>query len=341
MSTVFKYIEFDVLSSTPKYLQLAQSVIKAIASGKLKYDEILPSINEMSFEFDISRDTAEKAYKHLKKMGVLGSVPGKGYFVKTVQVKHDAKVFLMFNKLSAHKKIIYDSFVKTLGGQATIDFYIYNNDFNLFKKILSSAGKHYTHYVIIAHFLESGENAYEILNSIPKDRLILLDKLVPGVTGEFSAVYENFEKDIYGALEAGLERLKKYEELKIIVPSYTYFPDEITRGFRRFCQQYAFGASVVNDVRQEKLSKKVAYISLMEDDLVTLIERINDSDFQIGRDIGVISYNETALKKLILQGITTFSTDFEAIGREAAKLVLDNTRKKIEVPFYLTLRPSL
>ncbi|WP_315817822.1 hypothetical protein [Paraflavitalea speifideaquila] len=42
-------------------------------------DEILPSINELSFEFEISRDTAEKGYKHLKKIGVLGSVPGKGF----------------------------------------------------------------------------------------------------------------------------------------------------------------------------------------------------------------------------------------------------------------------
>ncbi len=78
MKDFFNNIELDELSSTPKYLQLAQSVIKAIALGKIKHDEVMPSINEMSFEFDISRDTAEKSYKYLKKLGVLGSVPGKG-----------------------------------------------------------------------------------------------------------------------------------------------------------------------------------------------------------------------------------------------------------------------
>jgi len=208
MKDFLKSIELDVLSSTPKYMQLAQSVIRAIATGVIKQQDIMPSINEMSFEFDISRDTAEKSYKYLKKMGVLGSVPGKGYFVKDANVKDDIKVFLLFNKLSTHKKIIYDAFVKTLGPNAVIDFYIYNNDFNFFKRLLSNAGKHYTHFVIIAHFLESGENAYEILNTIPKEKLILLDKVVPGVGGEVSAVYENFEKDIYGALEAALESLK-------------------------------------------------------------------------------------------------------------------------------------
>src|SRR5690606_27856967 len=248
MKDFFKYIELDVLSSTPKYLQLAQSIIKAIATSKIKKDDVLPSINEMSFELDISRDTAEKTYKYLKKLGVLGSVPGKGYYVKNSEVKNDIKVFLLFNKLSAHKKIIYDSFVKTLGDNAVIDFYIYNNDFNLFKRLLINAGRHYSHFVIIAHFLESGENAYEILNTIPKEKLILLDKLVPGVSGEFSAVYENFETDIYCALEKAIDSLKKYETLKIIVPSYTYFPDEITKGFKRFCHEYAFADAVVNDI---------------------------------------------------------------------------------------------
>ncbi len=77
-----------------------------------------------------------------------------------------------------------------------------------FKRLLTNAGRHYSHFVIIAHFLESGENAYEILNTIPKEKLILLDKLVPGVSGDFSAVYENFESDIYGALEDAVGSLK-------------------------------------------------------------------------------------------------------------------------------------
>ncbi len=341
MRDFFENIELDELSSTPKYLQLANAVIQAITLGKIKQGDVIPSINEMSFQFDISRDTAEKSYKYLKKLGVLGSVPGKGYFVKTADRKSDTRVFLMFNKLSAHKKIIYDSFVKTLGETAVIDFYIYNNDFNFFKRLLSNAGDHYSHFVIIAHFLESGENAYEILNTIPKDKLILLDKLVPGVSGEFSAVYENFEEDIYRALEKALEKLQKYETVKIIVPSYTYFPAEITNGLKRFCHEYAFTAAVVHDICKEKVEAGTVYISLMEDDLVSLIEKIRSTDLKIGEDVGVISYNETPLKKLLLQGITTFSTDFEEMGRQAAQLILDATKKQVEIPFHCRLRPSL
>lgn len=42
---------------------------------------MLPSINDLSYELEIARETAEKAYRYLKQLGVIGSVPGKGYFI--------------------------------------------------------------------------------------------------------------------------------------------------------------------------------------------------------------------------------------------------------------------
>ena len=191
---IYKYLQIDDYSATPKYVQLANSIIKAIGEDRIKMNDTLPSINELSFEFEISRDTVEKCYKHLKNTGILGSVPGKGYFIKSNAVGNKLRVFLLFNKLSEHKKIIYDAFSGALGEQATIDFYIYNNDFSLFKSLLANAKEAYSYYVIITHFNESSENAYEILDTIPKDKLLLLDKLVPDVKGNFAAVYENFEK---------------------------------------------------------------------------------------------------------------------------------------------------
>ena len=83
------------------------------------------------------------------------------------------------------------------------------------------------------------------------------------------------------------------------------------------------------------------YINLMDDDLVTLIEKIIVSKLKIGKEIGVISYNETPLKKIILNGITTISTDFEAMGIEAANIVKKGIKTKTEVPFRLTPRASL
>ncbi len=339
--SLFKYLEIDYYSATPKYLQLANSIIKAVHEGKIKKDEVLPSINELSFEFDISRDTAEKGYKHLKKIGILGSVPGKGYYVKNVDVHQEFKIFLLFNKLSTHKKIIYDSFVSSLGDDASIDFYIYNNDYEQFKKIINNRQKDYTHYVIITHFLDGGDDVHEIINGFPKEKLILLDKLVPGVTGSFGAIYENFEKDIYNALEEALPKLSKYDTIKIIFPEDTYYPQDILKGYYKFCKQYTFNYQVVNDIASDKINKGDVFINLKEGDLIVLIDKILEAKLQVGKDVGIISYNETPWKKYTLNGITTISTDFVKMGEMAANMILQHTNSQQELPFKLRLRDSL
>lgn len=335
------YIQVDEYSSTPKYLQLTNSILSAIESGKIQNDYLLPSINELSYELDISRDTAEKGYKYLKKIGVVGSVPGKGYYIISTDFRRTLKIFLLFNKLSSHKKIIYDAFIKALGDHVAVDFYIYNNDFNLFKKLLSNKKEDYSHYVIIPHFMEGHDHVHEVINLIPKEKLVILDKLVPGVSGEYAAVYENFENDIYNALDQAREHLGKYHTIKIIMPKRSYYPVEILKGFYRFCQQYAFTSKVVNQILTEEIAEGEVYINLMEDDLVILIERLINMKLKLGKDVGVISYNETPLKKIILDGITTISTDFRQMGEMTAKLILENSKEHLEVPFHLTLRASL
>lgn len=338
---IYRIIKIDEQSVTPKYLQLSNAVLQAIERGVVDKDYHLPSINELSYELEISRDTVEKAFRYLKSLGVIGSVPGKGYFIAKTDFKQSLKVFLLFNKLSAHKKIMYDSFAAELGEQAAIDFYIYNNDFNLFKKLLSNRKHDYTHYVIIPHFTEGGEMAAEVINAIPGGKLILLDKLISGIKGEYGAVYENFEKDIFNALKEALPQLTKYKTLKIVFPSYTYFPAEILKGFYSFCKEYAFDYKVVNKIADEPIKEGEVYINLMEDDLVVLLGKIQATKLKVGRDIGIISYNETPWKQFILHGITTISTDFKKMAKIAADMILDNKKEHVEVPFTVTLRSSL
>jgi DNA-binding transcriptional regulator YhcF (GntR family) len=341
MDYFFKFIDIDILSVTPKYLQIANSIIKAVSTGKLQDNDILPSINEFSNELDVSRDTVEKGYKHLKKIGILASVAGKGFFIKSSDPLQFYKIFLLFNKLSTHKKIIYDSFVSALGNAATIDFYIYNNDFNLFKELIKKSVDHYTHYVIIPHLTQDAETFADVLHMIPPGKLILMDKTIHTMEGQCSTVSEDFQHDIYNALKSALQQLAKYQTIKIIFPSYTYHPKEILTGFYNFCIEHAFEHAIIHDINKESIEAGTVYLSLMEDDLVTLIEKIIDCKMEVGKDVGVISYNDTPLKKIILNGITTVSTDFKFMGKTAAELILNKKQANVAVPFYLTLRNSL
>lgn len=337
----FENIEINEFSPTPKYLQLVNGVLTAIENGQIKNGTILPSINEVSCSLEIARDTAEKGYKHLKHLKVLDSVPGKGYFVINTNVRQQLKIILLFNKLSPHKKIIYDAFVEAIGTDALIDLYIYNNDFSSFKKILNNQRDNYSHYVIIPHFIDHVKEAADIINRLPKEKLILLDKILPDVTGNFGAVYENFEKDLYNVLSKAKVNLSKYQTIKLIFPNGSYYPTEIIRGFNKFCLKNGFFSKIVTDISRELISKGDVYINLMEDDFITLVERLIKMKLSLGTDVGVISYNETPIKKLILNGITTISTDFYQMGKMAASIILENSRKQMEVPFNLVFRPSL
>ncbi|MFN7119889.1 MAG: GntR family transcriptional regulator [Saprospiraceae bacterium] len=335
-------IQINEHSKTPKYKQIIQSILASIEKGKLRERDRLPSVNRLLIQFDISRDTVVKAYEELKERGVIESVPGKGYYVKSTHLQRKAKVFLLFNKLSAHKQIIYDAFAKTLGDQASIDFFIYHNNYRLFKEwILEHKDGDYTHFVIIAHFLDGGADLKEVINQIPKEKLILLDKKIEGITGQYAAVYQDFAKDIYDALTQALDLLQKYDTIKIIFPDYTYHAREMLTGFKRFCSEYAFHFAIVNDIAQEPIHKNEAYINLMEDDLVILIKKVKSLGYKVGKDVGIISYNETPLKEILLDGITVMSTDFQKLGETAARMVLDNTREHIANPFYLVVRQSL
>ncbi len=338
---LMQHIVVDEYSSTPKYIQLANSILNAIESGKLKKGDLVPSINELSTELEISRDTAEKGYRYLKKLEVLESVPSKGYYIAKSDFKQTLKIVLFFNKLSFHKKVIYDAFIKAIGEYAEVDFYIYNNDFRLFKKLLTNNPKEYSHFVIIPHFLEGGENAHDIINTIPKQKLVILDKKIPGIEGQYAGIFENFEKDIYEALNQARPQLAKYHTIKLVFPQNSYFPREIVRGFYEFCQQFAFTKKIVNNISEEPINTGEVFINLMEDDLAILIERVISLNLVIGKEVGIISYNETPLKKIILNGITTISTDFELLGKLAAEMILEKSTEHVEVPFSLRLRASL
>jgi len=64
-------LEIDANRRTPKYLQIANSITKAIKQGKYKKGDRIFSINELSNECFLSRDTVQKAYDLLEKERII------------------------------------------------------------------------------------------------------------------------------------------------------------------------------------------------------------------------------------------------------------------------------
>ena len=337
------FIKLDNYSSTPKYQQIFNSITQGIEDGNIEAGARLPSIPEICSNFDIAKKTVEKAYRMLKDKGIIEAVHGKGHYVKTARVRQRRRIFLIFNKLSRHKKIIYDQFVRELGDDVAIDFYVYHNEFQLFREMITNPNHRvvYSNYVIIPHFLSSAHKAKEIINQLPKHKLLILDKLVEGIEGNYAAVYQNFEKNIYDALHELRSRIKEYDKVNLIFPYDTYQPRDIIWGFQRFCVDTDMPHEVINDIETHDLKRREVYITLMEEDLVNLIKKTKQLDYQPIRDVGIISYNENPIKEILLNGITVISTDFEEMGRAAARQIIEGRTDHIENPFRVIVRNSL
>ncbi|WP_374163412.1 substrate-binding domain-containing protein [Arcticibacter sp. MXS-1] len=334
-------IRVDSYSATPKYLQLANSILRAIESGELKRNIRLPSLNELTCYLEISKETAEKGYRYLQELGVLNSIPGKGHYVADAGIKSDQRILLLLNKLSAEKKLFYDSFTEHIDATVPIDFYVYNNDFSLFKKLISNRKTYYSHYVIMPHFIGHADEAGKVISTLPADKLIVLDRRLDGLTQRSACIYEDFREDIYSGLEKTADRMRKYELLNLVFPVQSYFSRSIVDGFRKYCSQYGFKGQILNKLDSISMNRGEVYICLTEGDLVTLIEKLERSGLRAGEDVGIISYNETPLKKYILNGITTISTNYREMGRLAADMITRNYRAHVALPFHVVLRKSL
>ncbi len=333
-------------SRTPKYLQVVNLILEEIDTGKLKIGDRIPSINETSFDLLLSRDTVEKAYNELKDRGIITSVRGKGFYICSTNMSNKLKVLLLFNKLSSYKKIIYYSIIDTLGSQACVDLHVHHYNKNVLEELLEQYLGKYHYYVIAPHFFDSEshpETALDLIKQIPSDKLLIIDRAVKGYENSFAGVYQDFAKDIFEALESGVMHLRKYNRLILVFPKGDLYPVEIMDGFKRFCFFHDFKNLIVDGVDDdEPLDQEDCYIVLSESDLVNIVKKSREQSLRLGLDIGLISYNDTPLKEILADGITTISTDFQHMGKLIANQILGYEDKiPLKNPFRMTIRKSL
>src|SRR4029078_9016394 len=76
-------MEFIIESASrvPIYRQLVGQIREAVARGRLKADERLPSVRELSRQLVINPNTVARVYTEWEREGVLNTRPGLGVFV--------------------------------------------------------------------------------------------------------------------------------------------------------------------------------------------------------------------------------------------------------------------
>lgn len=72
-----------------------------------------------------------------------------------------------------------------------------------------------------------------------------------------------------------------------------------------------------------------------------IIKLCREKNWKLGKDIGLISYNDTAVKEVLEEGITVISTDFRKMGEEAANAILNEKPVTLRDPAKVIIRKSL
>ncbi len=313
-------------SSQPKYRQLVQSVISGIENGSFAKGQQLPSINEFATANNIAKETVTKAYSELRQQGIIIAQQGKGFYVSKTKAKIGLNIFVLFDTFNAYKEILYNALKAALPADTKFSIFFHHYNLKQFEQLIKDNLGSYNYYVIMPHF---DTDVSAVVNAIPRDKLLLLDKDVPKLKNKYASIFQDFENDIYNGLVAGLPLIKNYNKLHLIAgyEHLQYVPAAIIKGYKKFSNTNGISGDVLNNLKEEILTKGEAYLIFNDTDMIRFIKYCDKKKWKPGKEIGLISYDDTPLKEILLGGVTVISTDFAKMGKMAGELIVG---KKLE-----------
>jgi len=323
-------IRIEESLTIPKFRQIYDSIVSAIRYGRLHEGDKLPSINEICVKYNLARETVLKSFNLLKNDGLVESVHGKGFYIASTNTTKDLNIFVFFDTLSSYKEVLYQSIIGSFKGKAVLDIYFHHFNTLVFENILREHLGKYNYYLIMPI---DNRKIKSVLQHIPQEKLFFLDRHISVGNQDFSGVYQPFEEDIYNGMKDAQKMFRKYHTLTLIFRNtITEPPEEIIDGFVRYCQSLGIHHVIETEPVTREIRKGEAFLVIDDEDLVQLILLADQKNFKIGKDIGLISYNDTSLKKVIKGGISVISTDFKKMGETIVNLVLKNDKKAIKNP---------
>ena len=338
-------IILDISDKAPIYKQLVEQFEEAIRSGKLKPGEQVASMNDFASQMGISKETVKKTYGILREKGLLIPQQGKGFYVAETYLDSKPRVLVLFDKLSIYKEVLYNSLADSLGEQADITILTHNQNLELFTYYLDTYLDKFDYYVISPHFPldeKTQQAAVKLISRVPNRKLIMVDHWMQNYQGNYGAVYQDFENDVYEGLKQGLEKLKSTSCLKVVTLPSSLYGKMVTKGVDRFVKEFNIPVSYSDSVVDEILPNETYLIlsSQLDSGLAAFARKIKEQNLEVGKDVFVISYNEFDLNEVVLNGLTTISTDFKQMGRTAAQMIIEKKSWKEHCDFKMTRRST-
>ena len=321
-------------NATSKVKTLIDSINDAVMRKELQVGDNLLSINDASTKYKVSRDTVFKAYNELKRLGVIDSTPQKGYFVKG----DVNRILLLLDNYSSFKQNLYHSFTVNLPDNYKVDLIFHQYNEHLFETIIRESIGKYSMYVVMNF---SNDKFSETLKAIPANKLLLLDFGNFEKT-KFSYICQDFNQALYDSLMQGIDILKKYRKIVFIFPEDLRHPISSIEFFEKFCSENGFEFELIRKNSEWKhVEKSSTYLCILTEDLVKVIKETDAKGFEIGKDVGLIVYNNDPVLEVIKSGISSISIDFGLMGEKAAQFVKSKEAIQEYLPTKLIIRGSI
>lgn len=336
--TIFDKIqELEEITSFSKHEQLVNGIINSIDDKIIEKGNMLPSVNKMIKNLGFARNTIVKAYRDLQDRGLVNVKSGRGYFVAHEDTEQAIKVALLIYAFHPIHEAFYNAFRSGLGENIHLDIFFHHSNMDMFKTVLDNIKGKYGMYVVapIPH-----PDTKKLLSTIPENKLLIVDRYEDLGKG-FSHVTQEFEITTYEALKELAPTIQQYNEMILFFRPDADHPKEISRAYQQFLKDFNIKGEIQKNYIKGMVKKGTVYCTIGDGDLWRLLKDCKEKNIKIGEEVGVVSTNDDPVKEIICDGITTFSTDFEVMGQQAAEFVLNRNLTQKTIPTVLIRRNSL
>ncbi len=316
----------------------ADAIISGIRENEIKKGDVLPPINKAVEELNLSRKAIYTGYNILKERGIVGTRERIGYYIASENIHQQTRILLIMLFLSPYLRTLYHSMSKRLEGKAMIDLTSHYANPKVLSMILNDTISQYDK-IVVSGFTNPAFK--KEIKKIPPEKLILFSRS-GGYKDAQNYYLQDFHKGTYHALQKEIDILKKYKNLYLIYESSNKnFPNGIILATKEICEQYGLTYRQINKCDDIDEMKDSLFFTINDDDLVRILELIEDKKLVLGKDAGIISYNETSVKRVIRQGITTISVDFAKMGEMIADSILSSENNQVYLETKMIKRASI
>lgn len=341
----------------PLYKQIMNNLKKQILSGQLPTNSQLPTENELSETYQVSRITSKRALSELEQAGLINRTRGKGSFVKDTAI-HDSqqepnKSYRILFLLPFIHDLSLGDFTKGLlpiAQNNQIEVVMGSPEFFLQK----TANELMSEYVGLIYYAENDDPYLDLLVelSLNKFPVVSLDKKI------FELDFPTVSSDNVAGGKLAAQSLINQGHTQIayvfgqethpqtVRDRYIGYLTALNSAKLNFQTSSINSNTTIKDLLNYVKETKVTAL-VCENDLIAIeaMHSLKQEGYLIPEDFSIVGFDNIQTANFVEPPLTTIAQDFEKIGQIAGQTLIEwienkQRPKDVKVPVHLIKRKS-